>query len=236
MGQYYRPVLTKNGKTTLFGNQSKNELTGVFDDWHGLKIMEHSWIGNELVDGIAQKLYNRKGRVAWVGDYTSDIMNEVVSTDGTKAPMSPDELYYATLFQRDEDGNFVKNSNGYRVELNKLPKDVKKSKCVKYNGTFKMVHKFLINLTKKEYIDMDAYISRSMTKDGWCIHPLPLMTSTGGDQGGGDYHEGYICQSYVGEWAYDEITIKDKAPKSKDFTLLNVTFSEEIEAHIEGVC
>ena len=89
---------------------------------------------------------------------------------------------------------------------------------------------------KKEYIDMDAYISRSMTKDGWCVHPLPLMTSTGGDQGGGDYHEGYICQSYVGEWAYDEITIKDKAPKGKDFTLLNVTFSEEIEVVIEGVC
>ena len=104
------------------------------------------------------------------------------------------------------------------------------------NGTFKMEHKFLINLTKKEYIDMDAYISRSMTKDGWCVHPLPLMTSTGGDQGGGDYHEGYICQSYVGEWAYDEITIKDKAPKGKDFTLLNVTFSEEIEVVIEGVC
>lgn len=138
MGQYYRPVLTKNGKTTLFGNQSLNELTQAYDDWHGLKIMEHSWLGNELVDGIAQKLYNRKGRVAWVGDYTSDIMNEVVSNDGTKAPMSPDELYCATLFKRDEDGNFVKGSDGYRIKLNKLPKGVKKSKCVKYNGTFKM--------------------------------------------------------------------------------------------------
>ena len=66
MGQYYTAVVTQGDKTTLFK-----------PDW--VKITEHSWVGNFFMDTVVSRLYNRKGRVAWVGDYTSDIMEEVVS-------------------------------------------------------------------------------------------------------------------------------------------------------------
>ena len=67
------------------------------------------------------------------------------------------------------------------------------------------------------------------------------MTSTGGDQGGGDYHSGHIDAHQVGRWAYDEIIIKDCTPRrvaklNKDgFSELIVTFNETMEDFVAGV-
>lgn len=244
MGQYYTPVVTQNGKTILFGNRTalvtaedkaQHEKDSYYN-YHGLKIMEHSWWDNDLVNGVVSRLYNKKGRVAWVGDYTYGIMEQVVSNDGTVAPMTPGELYRRTLFKRDENGELVKDERGYVICLDELPNDVKKIETVRYNPNFKLDGKFLINLTKKEYLDLSAYKTRSVTDDGWCVNPIPLLTSTGGDQGGGDYHEGLIDQHYVGTWAYDELIIKDTLPKyAKDFRALDVIFSEEIQSGYKGL-
>ena len=61
MGQYYTPVIKRND-----GNFSKY----YSHDYHnGLKLTEHSYIGNNFVDTVLKQLYNRPGQLAWVGDY-----------------------------------------------------------------------------------------------------------------------------------------------------------------------
>ena len=249
MGQYYNVTLTKNGKTTIITSSTTARMTeeekqdkNNWNFYRGAKITEHSWIGNTFVQGIAGKLYNKKGRLAWVGDYTDQIMSEVKSSDGTVAPLPPNELYSGTLYKKNPDGTYYHNENGYieEDENASLPDGVKVyNRPLRYNPNFDIRDKFIINLSRKEYVDMKAYIKRStMTDEGWedwCQHPLPLLTSTGGDLGGGDYHSGCIDAAYVGRWAYDEIIIKDKAPKGKDFKVLNVTFNERKEVPCEGV-
>ena len=101
--------------------------------------------------------------------------------------------------------------------------------------------KVIINLTRKEYIIFDTYYKRSVTDDGYCLHPVSLLTSTGGDQGGGDYHEGHPYAQEVGRWAYDEIIIKDLEPArlakldKQGFTELKIFFNEEITVPFAGV-
>lgn len=244
MGQYYTPVVTQDDKTILFGlrtalvtEEDKADYErNSYSNYHGAKIMEHSWLGNTLVSGVVKRLYNKKGRLAWVGDYTDDIMDKVVSNDGTEAPMLPGELYSKSLYLRDDKGEIVKDENGYNVDSNTLPNNVKVMEKVRYNPSFTLEGKVVINLSKKEYLDIDKYKRRSITDDGWCVNPLPLLTSTGGDQGGGDYHEPHIDYCYVGTWAYDELIIKDKLPKyAKDFKELTVTFNEEVDVPVVGV-
>ena len=83
---------------------------------------------------------------------------------------------------------------------------------------------YLVNHTKKEYINCDEYKKRCLTKDGWCIHPLPLMTALGNGQGGGDYFG--QNEEIVGYWAGDEISIEKEPP---EFAAIDedVTFIEE---------
>lgn len=71
--------------------------------------------------------------------------------------------------------------------------------------------KFLVNHTKEEFVDCDAYKKRAAQADGWCIHPLPLLTAIGNGEGGGDYF-GKSSRNVVGRWANDVITVEDVRP------------------------
>jgi hypothetical protein len=57
-----------------------------------------------------------------------------------------------------------------------------------------------------------------VTSDGWCIHPLPLLTCIGNGYGGGDYMRPTPSSDYdmVGAWAWDEISIEDDSPLLDD--------------------
>ena len=145
MGQYYTAVVTQGDKTTLFK-----------PDW--VKITEHSWVGNFFMDTVVSRLYNRKGRVAWVGDYTSDIMEEVVSNDGTKAPLAPSELYAGCYYKRNADGTLYHNEKGYieEDETRPLPSNIKIAKRRHNEIKMPLSGKVIINLTRKEYIIFDT--------------------------------------------------------------------------------
>lgn len=72
--------------------------------------------------------------------------------------------------------------------------------------------KFLVNRTKGEYLDCDAYKKRAFQDDGWCVHPLPLLTAIGNGQGGGDYNPEGSDAEYVGRWTNDVIAVEDSQP------------------------
>lgn len=71
-------------------------------------------------------------------------------------------------------------------------------------------NKYLVNHNKKVYLDCNKYKEKIMDKDGWCLHPLPLLTAIGNGKGGGDYYG--INQNDVGSWAYEKISVEDNPP------------------------
>ena len=90
---------------------------------------------------------------------------------------------------------------------------------------FSLDNKFLINHDTKEYIDLNEYKVASVDKDGWTIHPLPLLTAVGNDRGGGDFHEGNTGYENVGIWAWHLISFADNPPKA--FAIFPLIFKED---------
>ena len=62
MGQYFKPVLVRDDKTIIAWAYSHE-----YDN--GLKLMEHSWVGNGFVAVIENLLLKNPTRVVWCGDY-----------------------------------------------------------------------------------------------------------------------------------------------------------------------
>ena len=85
--------------------------------------------------------------------------------------------------------------------------------------------KFLVNHSCKIALRFDDYSKTSTDKDGWCIHPLSLLTACGNGLGGGDFYNEYIGASDVGLWCYDEISIEDELPEG--YSLEEYCFKEE---------
>lgn len=63
MGQYYKPVILANNKKT------PAKWMYSHDFGSGLKLMEHSWQGNDFVGTFEALLINNPQRVVWAGDY-----------------------------------------------------------------------------------------------------------------------------------------------------------------------
>lgn len=72
MGQYYHVILDKGGKRKYYNIQTSAFTGGNYECYHGLKIMEHSWWGNDFMNCIAKELAEGPCRLAWVGDYAED--------------------------------------------------------------------------------------------------------------------------------------------------------------------
>jgi hypothetical protein len=67
--------------------------------------------------------------------------------------------------------------------------------------------RYVINHDKKEFVDKNNLIKDS---EGYCIHPLPLLTCNSNGRGGGDFRGE---SPLVGKWAYDLISVSSKKPK-----------------------
>ena len=127
--------------------------TTVYDrtvdgQYNGAKLMEHSWLLNPFVQSISKLIFKHPARIVWCGDYAND-----------------DEKHNALKEKTGIDFCMaVWGDEGYTSE------GIKKD-CLELND------KYLINHTSKEFIDCNKYIERCTMKDGWCIHPLPLLTA-----------------------------------------------------------
>lgn len=196
MGQYYRTIIVSEE------NDSDKNIIYIDDDckfrcsWIGLKLMEHSFLGNEWTDSIARVMYHTKIRMAEVGDYADEYPvyelaynNKVNRTLLDINNISNGFEIYKTY---DENGNFIPFN---------------------YKG------KYLINWDKKIYINFDEYIPLSKVdwaEDDTAVSPFNLLTALGNGRGGGDYHDTRPNFKYVGSWAWDIISIEDTPPA--DFT------------------
>jgi len=81
---------------------------------------------------------------------------------------------------------------------------------------FQIYYRYIVNHTKKEYIDKERLPSK--------IHPLPLLVCEGNQRGGGDYwgKNSDLC----GTWARDVISVENDKPSDK-YSELVCNFSED---------
>ena len=64
-------------------------------------------------------------------------------------------------------------------------------------------YRYLLNETKGEAVDLWDLPEF----DGWTIHPLPILTADGNEEGGGGTYHG-TAMKYVGSWARDVISVQ----------------------------
>jgi len=190
MGQYYKPV-----------SLDKKEYIYTHSYNSGLKLMEHSWLKNGVVNTVASLLKEGgrwfKTRIVWAGDYADDFLHltpEQIAEYKEKEPQYNPTVY----FYMGEFGLEIKPTE---------PKGI--------------VGKYLVNHTKKEVVSLAGLPS----DDGWVVHPLPLLTACGNNRGGGDFRGE---NDYVGTWAGDVISVQDtiKGTEAAKFTKIKPDFAE----------
>lgn len=185
MGQYYRALLISDDGNINIGVP--------YDFDNGYKLMEHSWIGNSFVDAVAEMLYEQPMRLAWIGDYATDLLTPYEFGSGYIKSKKEFIPFYHLAWD-DEGGKKRITKESVNQAGIKKPYD------------------FIINETKGCFIDINKYINVNKENDGWCIHPLPLLTSIGNGLGGGDFRAEYVGIENVGTWAFDRISTSNLRP------------------------
>ncbi len=198
MGQYYSPI-----------SIDKKQYLNSHDFGNGLKLMEHSWIGNLFVDVIVRLLIPggawHMSKIVWAGDYADNELNRKKEDKGYNLNgLCYDPKHY------DNKHEMLKELKGYAKEQGKklyiqekqLIEKIQPERSTKALAGYN----FIINHTKKEFID----IRKVLSVGGWQIHPLPLMTCEGNGRGGGDFRGN---SELVGSWARNVISVEKKAPK-----------------------
>jgi len=172
MGQYYKPVCIDR-KEYLYTHEYDN----------GLKLMEHSYIGNPFMGAVCTLLLPggswHRMHIVWAGDYANPEPIEAYPDWNEKENGGP-SLYA------------IMSEYGTKIHPPATP--------------LPEAFHYLVNHSNRLVIDMatlqaDAY--------GYVIHPLPLMTAEGNGRGGGDFRG---KDERVGCWARDEMSIEDHIP------------------------
>lgn len=148
------------------------------------KLMEHSWFDNDTLKCISALIYKKPSRVYWVGDYANDVKSPING-------LSPKEI--SKIF-----------------DLTYKNESVNKIETLKSADGISLKGKYLVNYDKKIYISGDEYFDWAMDSNGWCTHPLSLLTALGNGQGGGDFYG--ENKEKVGSWAGDLISVEDTYP------------------------
>lgn len=178
MGQYYKAVILDKNRKTPKGFLSPWSLN------NGAKLMEHSWLGNNLVS-IFEKLLTPDGLfykspVVWAGDYADE-----------------DKGLKTNVYQRCADNLELKESTkltaSFKYIVNHDKKEFVNKTKVPVSSTY-------------DYVDEKTKKNKKVT---YRIHPLPLLTCEGNGRGGGDFNGD---NELVGSWARNIISIEKEIP------------------------
>ena len=201
MGQYYKAI---------FLNENQKPITSVvsYDFGTGAKLMEHSWTKNPFVRFVERQLMITPQRVVWGGDYADEEDPTSLSSMEIKALADEKSEYSNSKVIKEKGVNLYSLSD----IVGKLTHDenVKNKYEHDYKEIAPLKAKYLVNHTKKEFVDKTK---TPKDNDGWCIHPLPLLTCEGNGRGGGDFRGN---EELVGVWARNIIgvvTKKSEIPK-----------------------
>lgn len=194
MGQYFKPV-----------NFDKMEALLPREIKQGTKLMEHSYVGNNLLNVVESLLLSKwKGdRIVWAGDYAS--REEEPPHDKDREV----NLYSSGL---EVPYPFDTSNWGYEDQ-------VPKTKA-----------RYFVNLDKEQFVDQ---LASPVMQGDYQIHPLPLLTASSNGQGGGDYFSP-AGASYLGTWSGDRIEAVEDSEQAFDqlinngFKQIRPYFTEEV--------
>ncbi len=205
MGQYYL-IVNVDKKEYLYAHRYDN----------GLKLMEFSWIGNNMVNAMMNLMYTRwRGdRVYVVGDY-ADLEDE-------------NEVWYPTLKELTEefgihDGDYKNHPDDY--SLYGLADAKFKHLDPEYTDQNDNGLRYLYNHATKQVIDLKTCPECNW---GGKAHPLTLLLAMGNGRGGGDYWT-KSNQNLVGSWvaASNQIELaKEPIPDHDQYTVFEPGFKE----------
>ena len=208
MGQYYRPVILREKNKRFY---SEAYYAHMYND--GLKLTEHSYCGNYFVETVMAQLFNKPGRLAWLGDYHE-------KEDFAK--LNPDMQFLESKFYRHYkkfhcDVNFTEDGEDKFSNYNySFPEVVKERKG-----------RFVLNHDKKCYIDLVEYEKNNLPcteDDEWHFHPIPLLTAVGNGRGGGDFSG--IGEEDIGCWAGDLLEVQCARPNGYRDVTADINFQE----------
>jgi hypothetical protein len=185
MGQYYH-IGFKNGEN-VFVNCRKVENC----DYQMAKLMEHSYINNELMDAVAKFIHKNPTKLLWCGDYAKDA--EVQERTG--GCLRYDDLWGDAPL-RDGVREFVFQKCGNLLR----------------GGDFKYAGRFLVNHDKRQFVSFDRVMKENPVhwSNHLVVNPISILTALGNGRGGGDYDGENM--DLVGSWAWDTIEIADGIP------------------------
>ena len=158
MGQYFKPVIL--GDTPKEGEHETVKAWIYSHKYNnGLKLMEHSYQGNDFVSTFEKQLSRTgehyKSRVVWSGDYADNEPDLKIIYEGKE--------HNANLYSLCNDENEI---------------------SPKVTSTDE--HPYILNHTKKLFVDKNK-VPEIKDWEGAKIHPLPLLTCEGNGRGGGDF-------------------------------------------------
>ncbi len=204
MGQYYMPVVMDGNKVEKFYSHKYG---------NGLKLMEHSWIGNDFVNAVMAHMTEKPKRLVWLGDYADCCFDLIWNKEFVK-----DEAGFEGFWRKVWDDEADRFPEGEDMGFDMAPGSV-----------------YLVNFSKMEYVSISNYMKRvdgalifcgKSTDDTWYVNPLPLLTCVGNGQGGGDYYSP-IGADQIGRWAFDEILVTDDSVDIPADFVENVTIFME---------
>lgn len=115
-------------------------------------------------------------------------------------------------------GDYATEENGYTAPCTEemyQAAHVNETVKLPLEEEFELSELYLVNHSKKEYLDCDRYYNAVNGKgelgEGWVAHPIPLLTAIGNGRGGGDYRG--VNKSKVGCWAWDMLSLETSVPE-----------------------
>lgn len=186
MGQYYYPTAKKSRSLEQF-------YSHYFGN--GLKLMEHSYVGNEFVNKVLASLADEPGRLCWLGDYADEGDFERLGVDKALSRMMLSSMSMFAAEEDDEENLYLHYSKEAAPDVGGM---------------------LVVNRSKKEYVDMKRYEETAPEDQfGMKIHPIPLLTAVGNGKGGGDYRGSNM--DLIGRWCCDEIQTAKDASGLEDY-------------------
>ena len=179
MGQYYKPTSLDKKQWVYTHNIKKpGEEFGC-----GLKLMEHSYINNPVMNAVESLLIPDGGwyktRIVWAGDYA----------DHEEGQEKTEEGYDVNIYRMSEEWTEI------------IPP---------YSEERQKDYPYLTNHTKKEVLDLRKVKETGSKEWASKVHPLSLYTCEGNGRGGGDYRKD---DPRTGTWARDVISLEKTKTK-----------------------
>lgn len=196
MGQYYKAILLDADKKTPRFH---------FSSWgfnNGAKLTEHSFIGNTFMGAVEKVIADNPMPLVWGGDYADIEEGKGGNLYDLSETMGSEEITPTTLNKK------------LHIKIEKL--------LNKLADFSEHKNRYILNHSKKEYVDKEKCPYWLMGEYKMALHPLSLLTAEGNERGGGDY-EGTNMR-LVGRWSRDTISVSNDVPD--DFVEIIPNFVE----------